>query len=75
MARDMACVVVVIAAFYCAYLPPLRALLFGVDQYAFFMCNVPFENHWDFKIREVSCGFSTKAREPRGQGGQLPTQL
>ena len=52
--RDIAGVILLIAAFYCAYLPPLRTLLFRVDKYAFFMCNVPFENHWDFKIGEVS---------------------
>ena len=51
--RDIACIVLIIALFYCAYLPPLRVLLFGVDNYAFFLCNVPFENHWDFKTREV----------------------
>jgi len=51
--RDIVCIVLLIAAFYSAYLPPLRVLLFGVDKYAFFPCNVPFENHWDFRIHEV----------------------
>jgi len=51
---DIACIVLMIVAFYSAYLPPVRVLLFRVDKNAFFMCNVPFENHWDFRIHEVS---------------------
>jgi len=53
MPRDIVCIVLLIVVFYSGYLPPLRLLLFGVDRYAFFMCNVPFENHWDFRIHEV----------------------
>lgn len=52
--RDIAITAVLIVAFYSAYLPPLRVLLFHAENYAFFMCNVPFENHWDFKINEVT---------------------
>jgi len=51
--RDIACMIVIIVVFYSAYLPPMRVLLFRLDKQAFFMCNIPFENHWDFKIREV----------------------
>ena len=67
MPRDIACVVLLIGAFYGAYLPPVRALLFRLDKYAFFMCNVPFENQWDFKIHEVSgaCRFSVVRRRQR----------
>ena len=57
MPRDIAGVVLLIAAFYCAYLPPLRTLLYRLDNYAFYMCNVPFEKHWDFNIREVSAAY------------------
>jgi len=51
--RDVACIVLMIIIFYVAYLPPVRVLLFSIDMYAFFPCNVPFENHWDFRIHEV----------------------
>jgi len=53
MPRDIVCIVLLIVAFYIVYLPPVRVLLFDVDKYAFFPCNVPFENHWDFRIHEV----------------------
>jgi len=51
--RDIAYIVLIIAAFYSTYLPPLRVLMYRVDNSSFHLCNVPFENHWDFKIPEV----------------------
>jgi len=51
--QDIVRIVVLITLFYSTYLPPLRVLLFSLEKHAFDMCNVPFENHWDFKIHEV----------------------
>jgi len=71
--RDIAATVLLIALFFCAYLPPLRVLLLRVDKYAFFICNVPFENHWDFRIHEVLvCQTPSKTQANKRTNGQTP---
>lgn len=45
----------VVGGFYSAYLPPVRVEFFKfANETGYNLCNIPIENHWDFKYDEVS---------------------
>ena len=48
--RYLAGLMTFILVFFVAYLPPVRIAMYHLSPDHFDLCNVPFENHWDFKI-------------------------
>lgn len=43
-----------VVAYYALYLPPVRVGLYhSLDSYNFTLCNVPYENNWDFVAATV----------------------
>jgi uncharacterized membrane protein len=47
-------VLVGVVVFYVGYIPPVRLALFTLNQQVSTLCNVPYQNHWNFEINEVT---------------------
>lgn len=46
--------ILIVGGFYSAYLPPVRVEFFKfANETGYNLCNIPIENHWDFKYDEV----------------------